>query len=194
MSGGENDPRGATRRDFLRTASLTLLAMVVPRSTSAMVAPRSTGPTVEFRRLRMVNTHTAERIDVTYQEHGTYLPDALAALDVFLRDFRTGDVHRIDPGVLDLAAGLAAAAGHALGTFEIISGYRSPLTNAMLRQRSSGVAASSMHLQGKAIDLRLPGVPTGRLRDIALGFARGGVGFYEASDFVHVDTGRVRRW
>lgn len=176
MRDGEHDARGATRRAFLQTASVTALAMVVSR-------PRHTRAQGAFRRLRMLSTHTGERIDVTYAEAGAYLPDALAALDHFLRDFRTGEVHPIDPGVLDLAASVAAAAGLPLGTFEVISGYRSPLTNALLHRRGSGVAARSMHLQGKALDLRMPGVPTERLRDIALGAVRGGVGFYQASDF-----------
>ena len=184
MGGREREP-GATRRVFLKTASLAALSVYLSPSASAR-AP--------FRRLRMLHTHTGERIDVTYQEEGEYLPDALSALDRFLRDFRTGEVHPIDPGVLDLAATIAAAAERPVGTFELISGYRSPATNAMLRQHGSGVAAGSMHLQGKALDVRLAGVPTERLRDIALGLARGGVGYYATSDFVHVDTGRVRRW
>jgi uncharacterized protein YcbK (DUF882 family) len=185
MSGGPNDQRRASRRVFVRTASLAVLAVLVPGAARARQ---------EFRRLRMLNTHTGERIDATYLEAGRYLPDALAALDAFLRDFRTGEVHPIDPRVLDLASSLAVVAERPRGTFDVISGYRSPLTNAMLRQRGSGVAAGSMHLQGKALDLRMPGVPTRRLRDLALGFAQGGVGFYEAADFIHVDTGRVRRW
>lgn len=185
MAGPGPDSRGATRRAFLQTASLALLAALAPRPADARVS---------FRRLRMLNTHTGERIDVAYQEGGAYLPDALAALDHFLRDFRTGEEHPIDPGVLDLASSVAAVAGRPAGTLEVISGYRSPATNAMLRQRGPGVASGSMHLQGKALDLRMPGVPTERLRDIALALARGGVGFYERSDFVHVDTGRVRRW
>ncbi len=182
---GEGDPRTATRRGFLRVATLAAASILVPSRARAAV---------EFRRLRMLSTHTGEHIDVTYQENGAYVPDALSALDRFLRDFRTEEVHPIDPGVLDVAASVAAAAGRPLGTFEVISGYRSPATNAMLRQRSPGVAGSSLHLQGRALDLRMPGVPTRELRDIALRLARGGVGYYEASDFVHVDTGRVRWW
>jgi uncharacterized protein YcbK (DUF882 family) len=146
------------------------------------------------RRLRMLHAHTGERIDVVYAEDGQVVGDALAALDVFLRDFRTGDVHPIDPGVLDVAWALARAAGSPGARYEVMSGYRSPATNALLRSRSRGVASHSMHLEGRALDLRLPGVPLSRLRDLALDLGRGGVGFYPASDFVHVDTGRPRFW
>ena len=178
-------PRG--RRGFLAAGAVSLVALALgpSRARAALSAPR---------RLLMLNTHTAERIDVTYAEAGELVPGALAELDRFLRDFRTGDVHPIDPGVLDLAWSLARAADRPLGTFEIVSGYRSPRTNALLRERSGGVASRSMHLEGRALDLRLPGVPTHRLRDLALALQRGGVGFYPASDFVHVDTGRVRHW
>ncbi len=142
----------------------------------------------------MLGTHTGERIDATYFEGGALVPDALAELDRFLRDHRTGDVRAIDPGVLDIAWSLSRAAHRPLGTIEIISGYRSPRTNAALREHGRGVAQHSLHLEGRALDLRLEGVPTDRLRDLALGLRRGGVGFYAAADFVHVDTGPVRRW
>jgi uncharacterized protein YcbK (DUF882 family) len=142
----------------------------------------------------MVNTHTDERVEVTYFEGGAHLPDALAELDRFLRDFRTGEVCRIDPGVLDVLWGLAAAAGRPDGTFEIVSGYRSARTNALLRSQGHGVATRSLHVEGRAVDLRMRGVPTAALRDLAIDLRRGGVGYYAASDFVHVDTGRVRWW
>ena len=142
----------------------------------------------------MVHTHTGEHADVTYFESGRYLPDALRELDRFLRDFRTGDVKAIDPGVLDIAARLAGAVGLPLATFHIISGYRSPQTNAALRARGRGVASRSMHLEARAIDLRIPGFSTARLRDAALSLGGGGVGYYAGSDFVHVDTGPVRHW
>ena len=175
------------RRGFVKAGVSLLLAFgVAPRQARAMaVAPR---------RLKMFNTHTAERVDVVYFDGRNLVDGALATVDHVLRDFRTGEVHPMDPGVLDISWSLAQAAGRPAGTFEIISGYRSPATNAMLHERSSGVAVHSMHLQGKAIDLRLPGVSTERLRDLAIELRRGGVGFYRASDFVHVDTGRVRRW
>lgn len=180
-------PRRLGRRALLRAGALSALVVALGpvRARAAVIAPR---------RLRMLNTHTGEQIDVTYFEDGAHLPGALSELDHFLRDFRTGDVHPIDPDVLDLAWSVARATGRPLGTLEIISGYRSPRTNAMLHEQHQGVALGSMHLQGKAIDLRMPGVATAHLRDLALALRRGGVGFYPESDFVHVDTGRVRRW
>jgi uncharacterized protein YcbK (DUF882 family) len=142
----------------------------------------------------MLSAHTGERVDVTYFEDGALLPGALGELERFLRDFRTGEVHAIDPGVLDIAWGLALAAGRPLATIEVVSGYRSLATNEALRRQGGGVASHSLHLVGKALDLRLPGLPTPKLRDLALGLRRGGVGFYAGPDFVHVDTGPVRRW
>lgn len=142
----------------------------------------------------MLSAHTGERVDVTYFEDGALVPGALAELERFLRDFRTGEVHAIDPGVLDIAWGLSHAAQRPLGPIEIVSGYRSLATNEALRRKGGGVASHSLHLVGKALDLRLPGLPTARLRDLALGLRRGGVGFYAGPDFVHVDTGPVRRW
>jgi uncharacterized protein YcbK (DUF882 family) len=142
----------------------------------------------------MVNMHTDERVDVTYFDGGQHLPDALAEIDRFLRDFRTGEVCRIDPGVLDVMWALGCAAGKPEGTFEIVSGYRSPRTNSSLRTQGHGVATRSLHLEGRAVDLRMRGVPTARLRDLALALRRGGVGYYVTSDFVHVDTGRFRHW
>jgi uncharacterized protein YcbK (DUF882 family) len=124
---------------------------------------------------------------------GRYLPDALGAVKHFLRDFRTGEEHGIDEGLLDILHTLKRETGTSR-PFEIISGYRSPKTNAMLRQHSEGVAAHSLHMNGQAVDVRLVDVPLARLRDRALALGRGGVGYYPTSNFVHVDTGRVRRW
>jgi len=145
------------------------------------------------RALSFVHTHTSERLQVAYFSGGQYLGDALAAVDQFLRDFRTGDVHAIDPGLLDLLHHLTGATGSAR-PFQVISGYRSPATNSALRARSEGVSAGSLHMKGQAIDVRLADVPLAKLRAAALGRRRGGVGYYPASDFVHVDTGRVRSW
>ncbi len=144
------------------------------------------------RSLSFLHLHTDERLSVTYFEDGRYLPHALGRIHHLLRDFRTGDVHVIDPGLLDILHALSAELGER--TFEVISGYRSPATNGMLRKNSDGVAKKSMHLQGRAIDVRLPGLATSRLRDAATGLARGGVGYYAALDFVHLDTGRIRSW
>jgi uncharacterized protein YcbK (DUF882 family) len=129
----------------------------------------------------------------TYFEAGRYLPDALAALDRVLRDHRTGEVHPIAPGLIDLVADLAGQFGRP-DAVQIISGYRSPASNAALHARSSGVATRSLHMQGMAMDIRVPGAPLERLRNAALALRRGGVGYYPASNFVHVDVGKVRQW
>ncbi|HEX6860290.1 MAG TPA: DUF882 domain-containing protein [Caulobacteraceae bacterium] len=145
------------------------------------------------RRIAFLNLHTDERCDVVYREHGACVNDALHEVNRVLRDWRNDEVHPIDPNLLDLLADLHGRMD-AKGPFHVISGYRSPKTNAMLHNKSSGVATKSLHMQGKAIDIRLPGRQLTDLRDTALGMKRGGVGYYAASDFVHVDTGRVRRW
>jgi len=110
-----------------------------------------------------------------------------------LRDFRTGQEHYIEPGLLDLLTSLSGKVERR-GSYKVISGYRSPLTNAMLHEHSGQVASGSLHMQGKAIDIRLDGVELPHLRDAALGLRHGGVGFYPTSGFVHVDVGRVRQW
>jgi len=145
------------------------------------------------RELRFENLHTDERLAVQYSAAGQYLEDALAEINRVLRDFRTGDVGAIDPALLDLLHGLQQRTG-SRQAFQVISGYRSPATNATLHRRSSGVAEHSLHMQGRAIDIRLAGVRLPDLRDAALSLQLGGVGFYPASNFVHVDTGRVRAW
>jgi uncharacterized protein YcbK (DUF882 family) len=140
--------------------------------------------------------HTGERLAVEYCQGGKYQPDALHAINQLLRDFRVNEVRPIDPKLLDLLHEL----GGTLGTdrpFHVISGYRSPGTNRMLQTRGgadSGVASGSLHQVGKAIDIRLPGVRLDRVRAAARTLRQGGVGYYPSSNFVHVDTGRVRYW
>jgi uncharacterized protein YcbK (DUF882 family) len=180
---------GLTRRGVLHAGAAALLALALgPARARAEVR----GP----RRLRMLSTHTGERADVVYHDGLALVPGALVEASRLLRDHRTGDVHPIDPGVLDIAWSLAEAAQRPLAEFEIVSGFRSPRTNAQLRSASehSGVASRSLHLEGRAIDLRLPGLSTPRLAELAVDLQRGGVGFYAASDFVHLDTGRIRTW
>jgi len=145
------------------------------------------------RRLAFVHTHTGETLDLVYAGATGYQADSLVKVNEFLRDFRTSDVHAIDPTLLDLLHSLARSV-KSTDPFHVISGYRSPRTNSALRAHSAGVAKYSLHMEGKAIDIRLPGVALTRVRDRALGLARGGVGYYPGSDFVHVDTGRVRVW
>ena len=145
------------------------------------------------RTIRLVNLHTGEKCGATYWEHGQYLPDAMAALNNVLRDHRTGQVHTIDPALFDLMVTLHNGV-QSSAAFEIISGYRSPASNAMLNAKSNGVATRSLHMDGKAVDLRLADRPLASVRKTALGMKKGGVGYYPESNFVHVDTGRVRQW
>jgi uncharacterized protein YcbK (DUF882 family) len=174
-----------SRRRFLTTLAAVTPIVAMPRLLLAdSAAPRA---------LSFTHTHTGERLVIEYFRGGAYEPEALATVNHFLRDFRTGDVHPIDADLLDLLHHLSGLT-ETTRPFQVISGYRSPATNAMLRQHSEGVAAGSLHMQGQAIDIRLADVPLPRLREAALAVGRGGVGFYPASDFVHVDTGRVRRW
>lgn len=145
------------------------------------------------RALSVVNTHTGERLDLRYFDGSAYDPAALQRFNRVLRDHRSGEVAPIDPRLFDLMHALALCADCA-PHYEIISGYRSPASNEQLRANSSGVARRSLHMEGRAIDVRLAGTNCGRLRDLALDLAAGGVGYYAKSDFVHLDTGRVRSW
>jgi uncharacterized protein YcbK (DUF882 family) len=145
------------------------------------------------RTLAFYNTHTDEKLKATYLRGSQFDKGALRDINHILRDFRTGDVHPIDLKLLDLLTELHQKTG-SKQPFQIISGYRSPKTNAMLNAESSGVAKRSMHLDGKAIDIRLADVKLKTLHQTAVSMKRGGVGMYTASNFVHVDTGRVRYW
>jgi uncharacterized protein YcbK (DUF882 family) len=145
------------------------------------------------RELSLLNTHTGESLLTRYFEAGQYLPRALSQLDHLLRDHRSGDAHPIDPKLFDVLFQAATRNGRE-PRFQVISGYRSPASNSKLRSRSHGVAERSLHLEGRAIDVRLSGVSCEKLRDVALTLACGGVGYYASSDFVHLDTGRVRAW
>jgi uncharacterized protein YcbK (DUF882 family) len=145
-------------------------------------------------RLRLSHTHTGERLDIVYRRGNAYLDDAVARIDYFLRDHRTGDVRHFDPRLYDILEDLTVAVGHAGGEIDIICGYRTPWTNEFLRARTAGIAKNSLHIQAEAIDLRMPGVDTRQLREAALSLHRGGVGFYPHSDFIHVDLGRIRQW
>ena len=146
--------------------------------------------------LKMTNLHTGESLDIVYRIGNTYVPDALEKLNYFLRDHNTQDVSNYDPKEFDVLHAMMARLGKLNDVIEIVCGYRTPETNATLRQNSpqTGVAEHSQHMEGHAIDLRVPGVPTARLRDAALSLQAGGVGYYPVSQFVHVDVGPVREW
>ena len=174
------------RRLFLKGMAGALTATLVDPG-RLLAGPR------EERLLSFVHTHTHERLTVPYFADGSYLPEGLSTLSSFLRDFRTGDEHAIDPALYDVLNDLRLATG-TRSPFQVISAYRSPRTNAMLRECGRGVAKGSLHVQGRAIDVRLADLSSASLRDAAVELQRGGVGYYRGPDFVHVDTGRVRRW
>ncbi|WP_407948098.1 DUF882 domain-containing protein [Parvibaculum sp.] len=145
------------------------------------------------RELDLINTHTDEKLKIVYWANGRYEPEALAGIDRLLRDHRSGDVHAIDPALLDTLHALKRK----LGTneaFHIISGYRSPATNSQMRESNAGVAKKSYHMRGMAVDIRVPGRELSYLRTAALDIGTGGVGYYPRSDFIHVDVGPVRQW
>lgn len=185
------------RRGLLR-ASFALSGGVLATPTAVALAgaapARATAPAVE-KRLAFRSIHTNEKVDARFFGPAGFDPDGLAEIDHGLRDWRTNDVKAMDPRLVMLLADLRDALEvDPRRPFDIISGYRSPVTNARLRARSGGVATKSQHMLGKATDLALPGVPLDRVRAAALALGRGGVGFYPSSGFVHVDTGRVRQW
>jgi uncharacterized protein YcbK (DUF882 family) len=146
----------------------------------------------QVRSLSLQHLHTDEHLEVTYFSDGSYLPQAIAEIERVLRDFRSGESHAIDLDLLDTLHALVESCGG--GAIQVICGYRSPATNAQLQATTEGVAPNSLHMDGRAVDIRLRGCDTARLRDAALALGRGGVGYYPRSDFIHLDTGRVRRW
>jgi uncharacterized protein YcbK (DUF882 family) len=176
-------------------ATLFLIAPIYTPAQSREVSSHQSSPQdSQEHLLRLYNTHTAERIDIIYRRGDEYLPDALAKLDNFLRDHRTGDVRHFDPRLYDILSDLTTSVGHPGGELDIVCGYRTSSTNESLREHTTGVAKNSLHIQAEAIDLRMPGIDTLKLRRAALALGRGGVGYYPHSDFIHVDVGRVRQW
>ena len=168
-------------------------------TTAASTAPESAGTASgagEEYRLRMHHLHTGEDIDVVYRIGNTYVPDAIAKLNHFLRDHRTQDVSSYDPKEFDTLHNVLAKLGKPNGVIDIVCGYRTPQSNNFLRTRAAvtGVAQHSQHMLAKAIDIRIPGVATAKLRDVAMSLHAGGVGYYPVSQFVHVDVGPVRHW
>lgn len=195
MRMGDTVPRGVMnrrkidRRAFLKLGALATVAGFSPVSAFGAINRFA----LPVRSLSLYNTHTGEALDTDYCVRGRYFPEALQRIDHILRDHRTGEVVSIDPGVLDFLHAISRKLG-TRGPFHIISGYRSPATNVKLHARSKNVATNSLHVRGKAVDIRLPGVHLRSLRRVALDLSRGGVGYYPKSDFVHVDVGRVRFW
>ncbi|MFZ4541472.1 MAG: DUF882 domain-containing protein [Rickettsiales bacterium] len=173
-----------SRRQFLKLGLCVAAAGALPRVAFAETPARV---------LSFYNLHTSESLRIAYHEFGAYVPSAMDALNHFLRDYRTGDAHPIDQALFDQLYALQ----HQMETtapFHVISGYRAPQTNQMLHANSDGVARRSLHMDGRAIDIRLPGRDLANLHKAALAMQAGGVGYYPSSDFIHLDTGRVRQW
>jgi uncharacterized protein YcbK (DUF882 family) len=180
--------------------NLLKLGLGAMASASLIAAPAlvhaadlSTAPASDLRCVAMDNLHTGETMEAVYWEQGDYIPDVLDAVNNHLRDFRTGDVHPINPKLLDLLDQISAKV-QTKSRFQVISGFRSEATNAMLHEQSAEVAKKSLHTQGMAIDVRLPDVALEHLHNAALSICAGGVGFYPESNFVHLDVGPVRTW
>ena len=175
-----------TRRTVI---ALSLVALGI----TASVTPPEAVRAADARQLSFYHTHTRLSLDVVYYANGEYVDSALDDINRFLKDFRTRDLSHINPELLDLLHDVRNELG-SKQPYEVISAYRSPQTNEMLRATTSGVARKSHHLKGNAIDVRLRGVRTSALRETALRMERGGVGYYPKSDFVHMDMGPVRQW
>lgn len=178
----------ADRRGFLKSGLFVTAALGFWTPSLAQAATPAVGRTV-----RLVNAHTNEKFVGEYWYDGKYLPDAFREIKFLMRDHRINEQFPIDPRLMDILYVLEHRIGSA-ERFNVVSGYRSPQTNAMLRKTTEGVAKNSLHMSGQAVDLRLPGTRLSSLRDQALSLKSGGVGFYPSSNFVHIDTGRVRTW
>ena len=176
-----------TRRGILGLGATAAVSMIVARPARASVAKPVT------KSLKLYNIHSGEKLNASYWANGAYVPDAMSDIRRVLRDRRSGEEHKINVALLDLLVDLRGK----LETdepFSVICGYRSPKTNARMAKASSGVAKHSYHMSGEAIDIRVPGRDLAHVHKAALSLNRGGVGYYPASDFVHVDVGPIRQW
>lgn len=176
------------RREVLKLGLAGVLATTLPLSFATDAQARQNTWRVGFR-----NAHTGDSFNGVYRVGNKYMPEAFERMNYILRDFRTGEVFPMDPRVIDIMA-LIQQKAKQREPIEILSGYRSPKTNARLRKNTSGVARNSFHMYGQALDMHIKGYRTSSLRNIAKGLKAGGVGYYPKSDFIHVDTGAVRSW
>ena len=181
---GDDKRKMMTRRSFIASSLLLAAGACVPAFSPAS--------TEKYHFLSLYNTHTDERLRIHYHR-GRVSDSEIRALEYFLRDFRTGEMHAIDTDLLDTLWMIQNRSGKT-GPYEVISGYRSPETNEFLRKKSGGVDVNSLHMMGRAIDVRLTGLETDVLHDMALNLHHGGVGYYPDSNFVHIDTGGKRSW
>lgn len=183
--------RRLSRRRFFGSLAAAAWAL---RDAQAQQSSTHAQPVPEERHLELFNTHTRETLKTVFKRGDDYDASALEALKKLLRDRRNGEMHDMDPRLYDQLFDLARAAG-VEPSYEIISGYRSPESNGKMAARpGSGVSKKSLHMQGRAIDVRLRNCTCAKLRDLALAARQGGVGYYEKSDFVHIDTGNFRTW
>ncbi len=173
-----------SRRSFIQAAAQLTMGLLLP------VPILATG--ISLQPLNFYHIHTGERLTIDCCPDGC-LDGVQSALEYFLRDFRTGEIHSIDSRLIDILSRVQSCCG-SNGTYEVISGYRSPQTNELLRKRGPGVALNSLHMKGQAIDIRLSDRSTELLRDVATNLHNGGVGYYPRSDFIHIDTGEKKTW
>jgi uncharacterized protein YcbK (DUF882 family) len=188
QTAGASNPIRLSRRTFVKLGTMVTVTGLLPRAVFG-----SSKSLLEDKSLAFYNTHTGEKLKAIYWAEGNYVDDSLREINHILRDPRSNEVHDIDIRLLDFLFAVRQEI-EANQPFHVISGYRSAATNAFLRAHSSGVAENSLHIVGKAIDIRVPGRDTRSLQKAAMTLKRGGVGYYPKSDFVHVDIGRVRYW
>jgi uncharacterized protein YcbK (DUF882 family) len=181
-----DQPNHTRRNVILGLAAAGVAAAAIP---PALAARRPIG----LRAVALKNIHTGEHLNTVYWADGQYVPDAMKRINWVLRDHHNDEVRRISPDLLDLLTHLHAKL-RTREPFQVISAYRSPATNAMLAMMTDGVAQHSLHIQGMAVDIRVPDRSLVKVQHAALSLAAGGVGFYPRSDFVHVDVGRIRHW
>lgn len=187
----ENNENVSNRRQFMKTAVLAAVATTFAPARKAL-AVLDENP-ADRKALSLYNVHTDEQAYAIYWQNGQYNPKGLYHVDYILRDFRENKIIEIDPRLVNLIHDITATAD-TTGPVHIISGYHSPQTNEFLRNSRGGIAKSSLHVVGQAVDMRIPGVPTKYLRQVAVELKAGGVGYYPDSDFIHIDIGRVRYW
>lgn len=193
-SAGVSARKTLTRRDIIKAGVLGGLLLPTVAATPLHAAARLAVPQgAGAMKIAFRNQHTGESFNGVFKVGDRYMPEAFEKINTVLRDFRTGEVFPIDPRIVDILFAVHSKSGVS-GPFEVLSGYRSPKTNAMLASVGDGVASNSLHMTGQAIDIRLPGFSTKKLSELGMGLKAGGVGYYKKSNFVHLDTGQVRHW
>jgi Uncharacterized protein conserved in bacteria len=188
----KNTPPDLSRRSFLLTAVQLALGLSVV-SAPSLACAKVSDKRPDKRSLSFFHTRTQQGLRITYASGKTYDRKALAQINRFLRDYQTGQVHIIDPKLLDILWSIQRTMG-SKGVYEVISGYRSPATNRILRKGHPGVASQSLHMKGKAVDIRFSGAKLSQIHQCAVAMRSGGIGYYPRDGFVHLDTGQFRTW